>query len=85
MVKVGWGQVTVGRFQGQRDDGQPEFRDILYWCAEMLYSLFAKRIPHCLAGGTYENVLDLDNHVSCSLNKGIAGMHNLDQPVMKSP
>jgi hypothetical protein len=32
MVKVGWGHVTVRRFEGQRDEGQSEFRNVKDFC-----------------------------------------------------
>ena len=32
MVKVVWGEVTVHRFEGQRDEGQPEFRNGQDFC-----------------------------------------------------
>ena len=32
MVKVGWGEVTVRRFEDRRDEGQPEFRNVQDFC-----------------------------------------------------
>jgi hypothetical protein len=32
MVKVGWGEMTVRRFEGQRDEGQPEVCNVQDFC-----------------------------------------------------
>ena len=32
MVEVGWPEMTVCRFEGQRDKAQPEFRNVQDFC-----------------------------------------------------
>jgi competence protein ComGC len=42
-------------------------------------------IPTCPSGGTYNNVLNLDSPVTCSLDQGQPGLHNLQQPTAAAP
>jgi len=50
MVKVGWGEVTVRRFEGQRDEGHPEFRNVQDFCrGQRFHNCTLVRAHNCRA------------------------------------
>ena len=82
-VKDGQGRAcasNLNMIQAAKDEFRNDNPGVALTSADQLAKYLPNGIPSCPSGGSYNNVLDLDNPVTCSLDQGQAGLHNIQQP-----
>jgi len=75
---------NLNMIQAAKDQFRNDNPGVALSSVDQLTKYLPNGIPSCPAGGVYSHVLDLDNPVTCSLDHGVPGLHNLQQPVSSS-
>jgi prepilin-type N-terminal cleavage/methylation domain-containing protein len=73
------------QIQAAKDQFRNDNPGVALTSVSQLAKYLPNGIPACPAGGTYNNVLNLDSQVTCSLDQGQPGLHNLLQPTAATP
>jgi len=71
---------NLNMIQAAKDEFRNDNPGVALTSADQLAKYLPNGIPNCPSGGSYNNVLDLDNPVTCSLDQGQPGLHNIEQP-----
>ena len=76
---------NLNTIQAAKDQFRNDNPGVPLSSVEQLAKYLPNGIPACPSGGTYNNVLNLDSPVTCSLDEGQTGLLNLQQPTAAAP
>jgi type II secretory pathway pseudopilin PulG len=71
---------NLNMIQAAKDEFRNDNPGVNLTSNDQLAKYLPNGIPVCPSGGSYNHVLDLDNPVTCSLDQGQPGLHNIEQP-----
>ena len=71
---------NLNMIQAAKDEFGNDNPGVNLTSTDQLAKYLPNGIPVCPSGGSYNHILDLDNPVTCSLDQGQPGLHNIEQP-----
>ena len=71
---------NLNMIQAAKDEFRNDNPGVNLTSTDQLAKYLPNGIPVCPSGGSYNHILDLDNPVTCSLDQGQPGLHNIEQP-----